>query len=211
MGQALAPIFTSLCKKSVLVNSQTDNIWTNPTNSNNLVTNPLFLGSIVPGGAGNTGFMATDWTSAISSASSTILWSVAPANSGVGQKMIATITVLATGKTQIYCPSASSKTSLGKTVKGAIRYTVVSSTGALEAVDCQVGYSGGTFGALHINNPADTSSLGIAGAREYKALSTPSGILQGGLGSLYLNLFLYYIGTGTIVIEFEQASLRVLD
>lgn len=203
MAQALVPTLRRLFAPRRLVSSPRDTLQYDML-SKNILTNPLFLGTGGVNGTGCTGTIPTDWRG-LCNANVSAVHSVAPANSGVGQKLVATITATATGYYSVYNSSVFTNAVVGDVLQSSARIKVVSA----------VNMTGLKFGIASTKNTIDWGRLPSAGEQralppdfELMCADSYPGTWSSGNGYGNVTLRADFTGAGSAVIEIERAEVR---
>lgn len=202
MGKALAPVLSRLFKRRNLVSSPRDTRQYDAT-SNNIVDNPLMLGTAGTNGAGCSGSLASSWL-ALCSGGVTAVHSKGLANSGIGEKQIATLTATASGYWMLYNGSIHTRAAIADLLDGSARIKVIGATN-LNSLYLTISSSAGSIvwgrksGGTQVVLPSDFELL---------TATTRKGPLFAGTTSLQLNIRAEFSAAGSAVLELEQLEIR---
>lgn len=213
MGQAVQSALARLFPAVRLVASQNDYIVNNSM-SNQLMQNPMLLGTggFLANGASGVGPSNFNILGDNVGTGATLVASQGVANSGVGQKLILTINIGATGSGFIYVGSndtITGRTTLGNILRGACRLRIKSGmSSSINSIrmywqDGSINSSWNTSqdpAVLDINTAVDTDLI----------LMTPE-TASVNLSTLSWALRVDFASAGNAVLELEQVELRDLS
>ena len=202
MGEKLAPVLQRLFRSRALIASPADTRQLDAT-SNNIIDNPLFLGTGGTNGAGCSGTLAASWLG-LCTGGVTAVHSTGAANSGVGQKQIAALTATASGYYMLYTASVHSRAVVADIIDAAARIKI-SSASNLNAIYLSLTSN---TGSLVWGRKAGASQAVLPSDFELLAAQTKKGTLFAGTTSLQFTVRAEFAGAGSATFEIERAELR---
>lgn len=205
---ALTPLFARLFVPYTLVASNNDSITVN-TNSNQLLANPMLLGTAGTKGTGVTGNIATGLT-INGDANTAVVGSLATANGGVGQKQVLTVTSTAAGAISGFADQVISYVTEGDLISVAARLKIINPN-KLTALNITWQTNAGIFETVWMKRTEPTANtFPFPETKEFLVAkiehTVPAGVNN---IRMWFN-FEFSAAQTTTVIEFEQLEMRNL-